>query len=60
MRTGPGNSSVLRLSCPERNISTIEAMLGERFGIGHVTLQVDHPPSQELLHVETGEHTDSR
>jgi len=32
----------------------LEVMLHDRFGIEHVTLQVDHPPAKgELLHVET-------
>jgi cobalt-zinc-cadmium efflux system protein len=38
----------------------LEAMLHERFGIEHVTLQVDHPPSDKLLHIETGEHSHSQ
>jgi len=46
------------VDCHQRR-RELEAMLHERFGIGHVTLQVDHPTSAELLHVETGEHSHS-
>jgi cobalt-zinc-cadmium efflux system protein len=34
---------------------SLQALLAERFGIGHVTLQVDHAPSAErLLEIEHG------
>jgi len=37
--------------CHERR-RAIEAVLRERFGIGHTTLQVDHAEARELLQVE--------
>jgi cobalt-zinc-cadmium efflux system protein len=36
----------------------LAAMLGDRFGIDHTTLQVDHEPRRELLELE--DHRDVR
>ena len=32
----------------------LQAVLGERFGISHTTLQVDHAPAEQLLEIQPG------
>jgi cobalt-zinc-cadmium efflux system protein len=44
------------VDCHERR-RELQRLLGERFGIAHTTLQVDHAPSEQLLTIDPGRST---